>query len=548
MSLEPQDLSDKADYDYIIVGSGFGGSVSAYRLAQKGYKVLVLEKGRRFAAEDFPKSNWNLKKWFWIPAINWRGLFKMTFFNHLTVYSGVGVGGGSLVYANTLPVPKEGFFKAKSWSHLADWQEELKEHYATAKRMLGAAQNQFLTKSDHIIAEIASDMGKKENFAKTDVGVFMGQPGKTVADPYFGGLGPDRTGCTFCGGCMTGCRHGAKNSLDKNYLYLAEQLGVTIAPESLVVDVVEGQSREAGSSTYEVSVKQHLAWGRSRSVRYRSKNVIFSGGVLGTVSLLLKLKEKNSLSRLSDKLGLYIRTNNEAILGVTSSQKGLNFSKGLAISSIFHSDEHSHLEPVRYSKGSDFFRMLLAPHAPGASFLQRVTALVLAFLKNPVKWMRAITIRDFCNQTLILLYMRSLEGTLTFSRGRSVTTGFGRGMVSSLSDKQQKPTAFIAEATDLANRFAKKVKGVTSNLFTETIFNIPSTAHVLGGCCMGEDRNQGVIDSKHRVFGYEGLYVIDGSSVSANPGVNPSLTITALAERAMSYIPPKNEEGSTDHD
>ena len=521
-------------YDWIIVGSGFGGSVSALRLAEKGYRVCVLEKGKRWAPKDFAKSNWDLKRWMWMPGAGLRGIFQMSFFKHVTVLHGVGVGGGSLTYANTLPTPKLGFFRSKSWSHLADWKSELAPHYETARRMLGAATVPGTTRGDEIMKEIAKDIGREEHFHPAEVGVFFGPPGKTVADPYFDGDGPERVGCNHCGACMTGCRIGAKNTLDRNYLYLAEQRGCRVEPETEVVAV---RPRDGG---YAVETRGTFARRKRRELT--ADRVIFAGGVLGTLPLLLALKDDpQGLPGLSDRLGSMVRTNSEALCGIVSAEGDDDFSKGVAITSILHTDEHSHVEPVRYASGSGFFRLLTLPHAPGSTLGSRIVGTLRGLLRHPVRWFRALTVRDFARHSQVLLYMRTLEGTMKISRGRSFFTGFRRGIVTSLEPGSPAPRAFMAEATDLARRFAAKVGGVTATLFTETLLGVPSTAHILGGCCMGEDSSEGVIDANHRVFGYDGLYVIDGSAVSANPGVNPSLTITALAERAMSKVEPKPE-------
>ncbi len=526
-------------FDWIIIGSGFGGSVSALRLAERGYKVLVVEKGKRFAPEDFPKTNWDLKKWLWMPKLGMRGIFQMSFLKHVTILHGVGVGGGSLVYANTLPTPKEGFFKAKSWSHLADWQSELTPHYATARRMLGSARNPVLTRGDHVLREVAKDLGREEHFHPTDVAVFFGKPGERVPDPYFGGEGPDRTGCNFCGACMTGCRVGAKNTLDRNYLYLAEKRGVRVVPETEVNAV---RPRPQGGYRVEVSgpsaTEPHDP---ATFVPYfTADQVIFSGGVMGTVPLLLALKEDGRcLPKLSSRVGDFVRTNSEALCGIIAPLGDENFSKGVAITSILHTDEHSHIEPVRYAEGSGFFRTLVMPQAGGPTLFSRLASAARGVLKHPALWARAFTVKDFAKQSQVLLYMRALEGTLSVRLGRSVFTGFQKGLVSVLDDPENRPRANLPEARELANRFAEKVGGVAATLLTETLFDVPTTAHILGGACMGDSAETGVIDHQHRVFGYPGLYVIDGSAVSANPGVNPSLTITALAERAMSFIPPK---------
>ncbi|MCS6898672.1 MAG: GMC oxidoreductase [Myxococcales bacterium] len=522
-------------WDFVIIGSGFGGSVSALRLTEKGYRVLVIEKGRRFRKEDFPRSNWDVRRWLWKPELGFRGIFQMSFFEHVTVLHGVGVGGGSLVYANTLPLPKDDFFQKGSWAGLADWKNELSRHYATARAMLGAAPNPRLTRGDRILKEIAEDIGRSEHWEPTHVAVFFGEPNKEVPDPYFGGEGPPRVGCNFCGACMTGCRVGAKNTLDQNYLYLAERRGARILPETEVLHV-RPRGADDGSDGYQIQAR-----GPDGMRTIEADQVIFAGGVMGTVPLLLRMKEDpRGLPRLSPRVGDMIRTNNEALIGVISPNPKDDFSKGVAITSILHTDEVSHIEPVRYAEGSGFFRMLALPHAPGNNILVRAGGAIRSFVRQPLIWLKALTVPDFARQSQVLLYMRTLEGTLRMRLGRSVFTGMTRNIVSELDPGTPAPTAFMKEATDLAERFARKVGGVTMTLLTETLLGTPTTAHILGGACMGQDADHGVIDTQHRVFHYKGLYVIDGSAVSANPGVNPSLTITALAERAMSFIPARS--------
>lgn len=538
------------DYDYVIVGSGFGGSVSALRLAEKGYRVLVLEKGKWLSAMDFPKTNWNVKRWFWLPALRFFGLFKLTFFRHVTVLSGVGVGGGSLVYANTLPVPEREFFKLKSWAHLADWETELKGHYRTALRMLGANPNPKLQVGDRALQTLAVQMKKEERFGATNVAVFFGEPEKTVPDPYFEGAGPERAGCTFCGGCMTGCRYDAKNSLDKNYLFLAQKKGAEIQAESKVVDM-KPLGAEDGSQGYRVQWKSStkspliqlltspffptsptgMAYAR-RGMKgdVTCRGVIFAGGVLGTVPLLLKLK-KSSLPRLSDKIGSGVRTNSEGLVGVTTFDKSIDFSEGIAIGSILHLDEHSHVEPVRYGAGSGFWRLLMSPMVEGRFALTRLGKIMLDWLKHPGQNFKCYFVWDWAKRTQILLIMRTLNSTLRFSRGLF-------GMKSS-PEVGEVPTAFVPDAKHLAEQYAGIVNGKPTVLLTETILGIPTTAHILGGCVMGANREEGVIDKDNRVFGYKNMLICDGSVISANPGVNPALTITALSERAMSKIPRK---------
>jgi cholesterol oxidase len=520
------------DWDYLIIGSGFGGSVCGLRLVEKGYRVAMLEQGRRLGAGDFPRTNWNLKRWLWLPPLGWRGLFRMTFFPHVTVLSGVGVGGGSLVYANTLPVPPDDFFTAPSWAGLADWKRELEPHYGTALRMLGAVENPTVTYPDEVLREVARDLGRAEAHRPTTVAVYFGEAGATVPDPYFGGEGPSRTGCNLCGGCMLGCRHDAKNTLDKNYLYLAEKKGLVIEAntEAIWVRPLDGGYEVTGLQGTSV-----LRWRRRRR-GFTARNVIFAGGVLGTVSLLLRLRgSPDGLARLSDRLGQFVRTNSEALIGVVSMRRDRDLSKGIAIGSILQTDSHSHLEPVRYPEGAGFFRLLTVPHVSGGNLARRVARLFGVLLRHPWQGLRAWLVPDWAKHTVILLYMRALEGHLSMKLGRSVTTGFRRGLTTALEEGPA-PTAFMPEATDLAHRIARKVEGFPQSLITETLMGIPTTAHILGGCCMGEGPETGVIDHRHRVWGYEGLYVVDGSAVSANPGVNPALTICALGERAMSFI------------
>ncbi|MDF1561658.1 MAG: GMC family oxidoreductase [Deltaproteobacteria bacterium] len=521
-------------WDYVIIGSGFGGSVSALRLVEKGYKVLVLEKGRRLEARDFPSSNWNLKRWLWLPQLGFRGLFKMTFLPNVTALSGVGVGGGSLVYANTLPIPKDEYFTADSWGHLADWKAELMPHYQRAREMLGATENPAWTHADRVLADVAKEIGREDHHHPTTVAVYFGEPGQTVPDPYHGGEGPDRTGCILCGGCMIGCKENAKNTLDKNYLYLAEKKGLTIQPDSEVVDLLPLE--EGG---YELVVKRGASLFGRKTQRVRAPKVILAGGVLGTVNLLLKLKE-SSLPRLSDRLGHFVRTNSEVLMGVTTQDRDVNLSEGVAITSILHTDEHSHLEPVRYPHGSGAFRTLMSPHSPGGNPLSRLARGFLYALRHPWRTLRAYLVPDWARYTMILLYMRTLDGHLRMKLGRHPFTLFRRGVTTEVGGGPR-PTAAIPEASELAYRIAKRMNGYPGSLITETLLGIPTTAHILGGCVIGKDASEGVIDAEHRVFGYDGMYVIDGSAISANPGVNPSLSICALAERAMTFIPPKDE-------
>lgn len=516
------------DFDYVIIGSGFGGSVSALRLSEKGYRVLVIEKGKWLKAQDFPKTNWNVKKWLWVPVLKCFGLFKLTFFRHVTVLSGVGVGGGSLVYANTLPIPKKPFFESPSWRHLADWEQELLPHYQTARHMLGAVPSPRIEPGDEALRTLATQMGKQDSFEPPHVAVFFGDQGKTVSDPYFNGKGPERAGCTYCGGCMLGCRFNAKNTLDKNYLHLAQQAGAKIQAESEVVDVIPLNENQ-GKSGYEIHWKASTQLFGSKG-RIRTQGVVFSGGVMGTIKLLLKLKE-SSLPQLSERLGQGVRTNSEALIAVTSADKQQDFSKGIAIGSIMHPDANSHVEPVRYSAGAGFWRLTMVPMVRGGNILTRAAKLLGSWLRHPITNFKVATVDDWAKRTQILLFMQTLDSTLRFARG---WLGMGSKLASGPA-----PTAFIPEAQEIGEKYGKLINGQPTVLLSETLLGIPTTAHILGGACMGKDASEGVIDKQHRVFGYENMLVCDGSSISANIGVNPSLTITALTERAMSLIPDK---------
>lgn len=525
-------MGQSRQYDYVIVGSGFGGSVSALRLTEKGYKVLLLEKGSELTAEDFPKTNWDIKRWLWSPALGFRGLFQIRPFSHVQVLAGAGVGGGSLTYANTLPIPKRGFYAAPAWAHLANWEKELAPHYQEARRMLGAEPTNFLTPADQLLKDLAAERGTPEAFEKPHVAIYMGEEGKegqVVPDPYFGGEGPERAGCTKCGSCMTGCRDGAKNTLDKNYLYFARKKGLELRADTEVTHVAP--LVQGGYRVRALAGRDHKH--RSELV-IDTEHVIFSGGALGTNDLLLRLKaDPTALPKLSDQVGRRVRTNSESLICVTVPASKEDHSTGIAINSLLQTDEHSHLEMVRYGAGSGFFRTLVtAPHVRGAGLVLTLLRVLWAMLTQPLLTLRTLFVRDWARATMILLYMRSTEGTLRFVRNRW-------GFLNTRVEDGQGPSASMPEATELAHVIAKKAGGMAKSLFYEQLFDVPTTAHILGGACMGDSAETGVIDHRHRVFGYEGLFVIDGSAVSANVGVNPSLTICALAERAIAMIPAK---------
>jgi cholesterol oxidase len=520
-------------FDFVVIGSGFGGSVSSLRLVEKGYRVALLEQGSDFSNADFARTTWDLKRWLWMPAFGFRGIMQLRFFRHVTVLAGAGVGGGSLGYACTLPTPKSGFFRAESWASLGDWETELAPHYETAKRMLGVARVPRVFPADRILRQVAEARGRAADFEVPEVGIFFGPADRPSKDPYFEGAGPERQGCRFCGACMTGCRFGAKNTLDKNYLYLARQKGLTLHADTEVVDV---RPEAQGYRITALSGRSGFRFAR-RERSFTADRVVFAAGALGTVELLLRLKQRGALPALSDQLGRRVRTNEEALIAVTTNSREQSMSQGVAIGSLLQTDERSHVEAVRYGEGSGFWRLLALPHVardvPGA------LKLLLAFLSvltHPLRFMRAWLVPDWAKFTTVLLFMRSFEGSLGFR----LRKGLLGGGLSTTLDGGPSPRASMPEASRLAEEYAALANGVTVSLFTETLLNVPTTAHLLGGCCMGADAASGVIDSRHRVFGHDGLYVVDGSAVSANPGVNPSLTITALAERAMAFIPPKN--------
>lgn len=515
-------------YDYVIVGSGFGGSVAALRLSEKGYSVLVIEKGKWFYQSDFPETNWNLKKWLWMPWLRCFGIMKISFFRHVTILSGVGVGGGSLVYANTLPVPKKEFFTSGSWKNLRDWENELKSYYEVALRMLGASQNPRLETGDLALKELGKQIGRADHFQATNVSVFFGEPGKNISDPYFNGAGPERAGCIFCGGCMTGCRHNAKNSLDKNYLYLAQKSGARILAESEVIDVIPHHPQQ-DSVGYLVTYKSSTSILKKKSC-IQTKGVVFAGGVMGTVPLLLRLRKK-SLPNISSRIGYDIRTNNESLISVTTFNKEKIMSDGIAIGSILHTDKNSHLEPVRYGAGSGFWRLTLLPFVTGKNIFIRIFRMILEWMSNPIQNLKILFVDDWAKRSQVLLFMQHLDSTLRFKSSIA-------GMSSQVSNGK-KPSAFIPGVHELSGQYAKLIDGKAQVFALEPLLDIPSTAHVLGGAVMGESPNEGVIDKNNRVFGYENMMICDGSAISANPGVNPALTITALAEHAMSKIPEK---------
>jgi cholesterol oxidase len=541
-------LNNQAEdtYDFVVIGSGFGGSVSALRLTEKGYRVLVLERGKRFADEDFPKSNLAFWKFLWLPASRSFGILQISFLGGILVLHGAGVGGGSLGYANVLMEPSDEMFATPGWKDLANWKSVLRPHYETAKRMLGVNQNPRQWLSDNILKTIAENMGQGTTFRPTQVGVFFGnshQHDTLVPDPYFNGEGPERKPCTHCGGCMVGCRENAKNTLPKNYLYLAEKWGTKVQAESEVCDIQPLSEGQSDGARYEIEYRSSTAWPFKSSKKVRTRNVVLSAGTMGTLKLLFRCRDiTNSLPELSDRLGTLVRTNSEALVGTTARTGEVDFSKGVAITSLFMADEVTAIEPVRYPKGSSLMRILATPLFESSSsnpIIRGIHALVY-FLRHPIDYLRIVALPGWANRTTILLVMQTLNNYIRVRHGRSVWTLFRRGLVPEVNGENEVP-ARIEVGHEVNRAFAKEVNGVSALNISESLLDLPFTAHIMGGCPMGRTPDDGFIDLDCQVFNYPGLFVVDGSIIPANPGINPSLTITALAEYAMSRIPQKED-------
>ncbi|HWU31889.1 MAG TPA: GMC family oxidoreductase [Marmoricola sp.] len=514
------------DYDVIVIGSGFGGSVTALRLTEKGYKVGVLEAGRRWNPEDIPKTNWNIRKSIWAPRLGLTGPQRISALGKCMVFSGAGVGGGSLIYANTLYEPLPDFYEDPAWRDITDWREELAPYYDQAKRMLGVTQNPRLGPKDEVLLQVATDRGIADTFHKTDVGVFFneGSEGVEIADPFFGGAGPTRSGCIHCSECMTQCKHNAKNTTTTNYLYLAEKNGAEVHPLTTVMSV-----REDGKGGYVVETQKSNGKLRKGHRTFTAEQVVFSAAALGTQKLLHKLKE-TTLPNLSPRLGELTRSNSEAILTVSSRTRS-DFAQGVAITSSIHPDPQTHIEVVSYGKGQNSLFLQTLPMIDGGAF--RLLRFFLWVLLHPLAFLRSLNPRNASDKGVILLVMQSLDNSLTsYLKGGLLKTKQGTG--------EPNPD-WIPVAHEIAREYAAKVDGDLGSVGTD-ILNIPATAHYIGGCTIGESAATGVIDPYQRVHGYPGLHVADGSAITANLGVNPSLTITAQSERAMAFWPNRGEE------
>ena len=530
----------QATFDYVIVGSGFGGSVSAMRLTEKGYSVLVLERGKRFRDLDFAKSTWHVRKYIWLPILKCFGILQISTFRDVFVLHGSGVGGGSLGYANVLMEPSDKMFAAPAWSHLADWKAILQPHYRVAKRMLGVDRNPCLWPADEVIHSISTELGTTATFQPTDVGTFFGPPGKTVPDPYFGGEGPDRTGCLQCGGCMVGCRHGAKNTLVKNYLYFAEKWGAQVWPETEVRDVRPLPPNQPDGARYEVVYRRSTRVLANPEKVVRARNVIFSAGALGTLRLLFRCRDvTRSLPRISKRLGDMVRTNSEALLGATARDLKTNYSEGIAITSIFHADDVTTIEPVRYPAGSGLMRFLTGPLVDqDLSIPRRLVKTLVQIFTRPIDFAKTHILPGWAQRTTILLVMQTEDNRIRMRLGRSLFTLWRKDLVSAPDADHTIPSK-IDIGHKVTRLFAQKTNGIAAGSLNEGLLNIPMTAHILGGVPFGTNEREGVIDLNCEIYNYPGLFVADGSIMPANPGVNPSLTITALAEYAMSRVSPK---------
>jgi cholesterol oxidase len=553
-------MSEDFDYDWLVIGSGFGGSVSALRLTEKGYKVGVLECGRRFADHEFPESTSDYKRYFWRPKIGWKGIFRLTTFKDVSVVSGCGVGGGSLGYANTLYVPPKPFFEDSQWAGMADWEQQLAPHYEEAQRMLGVTMNPYDDPADALLRELGEELGVSDTYKKTPVGVYFGDPGgaraevatgdagsgvaTAVRDPYFGGEGPDRTPCSLCGRCMVGCPHGSKNTLVKNYLFLAEKRGARVSPERTVIDIRPLGAGD-GSDGYEVESIRSGAWIRRERRIQRARGVVVSAGPLGTNTLLQRCRLGGSLPRVSARLGELVRTNSEAILAVTVPEDyPENLIKRVAITSSIYPDPHTHIETVTYGNDGDSMSRLYTLLTGDGTRVTRPLKLLGQILRHPKRFAQVLRPKNWSKRTIIILVMQTLDNAMALRPKRGP---FKTLWLSTEQDPERPNPTFIPVANQAAEWFAKRTGGVAQSSVMEAMLNIPTTAHILGGAVIGPDAQHGVVDAHQCVFGYENLLVCDGAAIPANVGVNPSLTITALAEHAMSHVPARGL-GAVTHD
>jgi len=424
-------------------------------------------------------------------------------------------------------VPPDAFFENPAWSHFKDWKKTLAPYYERAKFMLGTVKYPKHNPEDNVLKEIARDMGKEDSYGNVNVGVYFGDTAKAV-DPYFNGLGPKRKGCVECAGCMVGCRHEAKNTLDKNYLWFAEKFGANVLPETLATKI------EFKEGIYHVTTQSSTSWFKRKVQVFKSKGLVISGGVLGTMELLLRQKhELRTMPELSDSLGFNLRTNSESLCGVLSRDKKLN--NGIAITSIFNPDEHTHIEVVKFPDRSDsMFRLATFATGPGTPFV-RTTKLIGNILSKPFTYLKSNLKLNIARNSIILLVMQTLDNSMKMVWKQ----GWFGGKMAMDNTGQNRVPAYIETGQQVMYRYAEKVRGISMNALTEIIFNMSTTAHILGGCPMGKTKEEGVVNENFQVHGYPNMYILDGSIIPCNLGVNPSLTITALSEYAMEQIPVK---------
>ena len=530
------------DYDVLVIGSGFGGSVTALRLTEKGYRVGVLEAGRRFEDADYPRTSWDARKFLWAPKLGCKGIQRIHVLRNVIILAGAGVGGGSLVYANTLYEPGDAFYHDRQWAHITDWRAELAPYYDQAERMLGVVRNPTMTPTDEVVKQVADQMGVGHTFDPAPVGVFFGrdgrkEPGVEADDPFFGGTGPRRRGCLEVGECMTGCRHNAKNTLVKNYLYLAEKAGAAVYPETTAVMV-----RPLDHDGYAVDTVRTGAWRAGRTARtFTAEQVVFSAGTWGTQQLLHRMKASGSLPEISARLGVLTRTNSEALGGALTTmrnRKKHGFTSGVAITSSIHPDEHTHIEFVRYGKGSNAMGLLSTVMTDGGGHVPRWARWLTQVARHPGQLASLyFGISHWSERVVIGLTMQTLDNSITVHPKR---TWLGRIKLTSEQGHGVPSPTWIPAANQTMRRIAAKIGGFPLNSIGE-IADIPMTAHFIGGCVIGDCADSGVVDPYHRMYGHPGLHVVDGSAISANLGVNPALTITAQAERAIGLWPNKGD-------
>jgi cholesterol oxidase len=518
------------DHDVVIIGSGFGGSVSALRLTEKGYKVAVLEAGARFDDAGFAKNSWDKNRFLFAPKLGWYGIQRISALRDVIILSGAGVGGGSLVYANTLYEPLPAFYTDRQWAHITDWKSELAPYYDQAKRMLGVTTYPHFTPADEVMKQVADDLGVGDTFHPTPVGVFFGEPGVEVDDPYFGGAGPRRSGCIDCGECMTGCRHNAKNTLTKNYLYLAEKAGAQVFPMTTVTSV---EPLPGGG----YAVETRRTSNRKLTRRFTAEQVVFAASALGTAKLLHRLRDEGKLPKVSDRIGVLTRTNSESLLGAIAGDRSVDYSRGVAITSSFHPDEITHIEPVRYGKGSNAMSLLQTVLTDGDGDNPRWRTWVRELGVQRKNIRRLYDLKHWSERTVIALVMQTADNSITTFGKRD---RFGRWRLTSKQGHGAPNPSWIPVANQVVRRMATIMRGTPGGTIGEP-FNVPMTAHFIGGCAIGDSAETGVVDAYHRVYGYDGLHIVDGSTISANLGVNPSLTITAQAERALAFWPNKGQ-------